>query len=396
MTTVRKATLSADEARQLHHEALVIDSQQPPATYGFLFTDNMRDAVQEMVGHGLTRGEIADRMASMAASEIRASEDARRQYLDLWHRSGVTVASATYGGPGSFVEAFEQSVTRLAEARGIVDSLEGELVLVRNADDIERAHRTGKHGLILDFQDTIPIGTDLGRIDLFHHLGLRVVQLTYNLRNLVGDGCTEIHKSGLTYFGREVVQRLNELKMIVDVSHSSEQVGWDALDVSSSPVIVTHSSSAAVCYHDRAKGDDLAKAVADRGGFFGVVVIPGFLQESTEATLDDFANHVGHLVDVMGIDHVGIGNDKAGQGPSTESLVEYPPEVIDSRPGSFDWSGFRPDEHRMTPEHHIVGYDDFGDWPNLTIKLAERGFNEDELRKLLGLNYLRVFREIVG
>ena len=118
-----------------------------------------------------TRGEIADRMASMAASEIRASEDARRQYLDLWHRSGVTVASATYGGPGSFVEAFEESVTRLAEARGIVDSLEGELVLVRNADDIERAHRTGKHGLILDFQDTIPIGTDLGRIDLFHHLG---------------------------------------------------------------------------------------------------------------------------------------------------------------------------------------------------------------------------------
>ena len=396
MTTVKKATLSPNEARQLHYDALVIDSQQPPATYGFLFTDSMRTAVNELAGLGMTRGEIGDRMASMAAREIQTSEDARQQYLDLWNRSGVTVASATYAGPGAFDEAFEESVKRLAEARGIVDALDGELILVRSADDIERAHGTNKHGLILDFQDTVPIGTDLGRIDMFHHLGVRVVQLTYNLRNLVGDGCTEIHKSGLTYFGREVVQRLNELHMIVDVSHSSEQVGWDALDISSSPVVVTHSSSAVVCYHDRAKGDDLAKAIADRGGFFGVVVIPGFLQESTEATLDDFARHVEHLVNVMGIDHVGIGNDKARQGPSTESMVEYPPDLLDSRPGSFDWSGFRTEEHRMSQEHHIVGYDDFGDWPNLTIKLAERGFTEDELRKLLGLNYLRVFREIVG
>ncbi len=396
MTAIRTPTLSAEEARQLHDEALVIDSQQPPATYGFLFTDTMRTAVDELAAQGLTRGEIGDRMASMAAREIQTSEDARQQYLDLWNRSGVTVASATYAGPGDFVEAFEASVKRLAEARGIVDALDGELMLIRNADDIERAHQTGKHGLILDFQDTTPIGTDLGRIDMFHHLGVRVIQLTYNLRNLVGDGCTEVHKSGLTYFGREVVHRLNELNMIVDVSHCSEQVGWDALDVSSAPVVVTHSSSAAVCYHDRAKGDDLAKAIADRGGFFGVVVIPGFLQESTEATLDDFARHVEHLVDVMGIDHVGVGNDKAGQGPSTESMVEYPPDLPDSRPGSFDWSGFRPEEHRMTPEHHIVGYDNFGDWPNLTIKLAERGFTEEELRKLLGLNYLRVFREIVG
>ena len=224
---------------------------------------------------------------------------------------------------------------------------------MRKAADIERAHREGKHCLIMDFRNTTPIDTDLSRIDLFYNLGVRMIQLTYNLRNLVGDGCTETHKSGLSYFGREVVQALNELGILVDVSHSSEQVGWDALEVSSAPIIISHASSAAVCPHDRGKSDALAKAVVDRGGFFGVVTIPGFIQESYEATLDDFCDHVEHLVDVMGIDHVGIGSDKAAQGAGTESLIEWP----DSMPLS-DWQSFsRPDlaERRYLQLERLLG-----------------------------------------
>jgi len=136
--------------------------------------------------------------------------------------------------------------------------------------------------------------------------------------------------------------------------------------------------------------------VADHGGYFGVVIVPGFIAESPEATLDDFARHIEHLVDVMGIDHVGIGTDKTGPGPGTESIVQYPDSMPRHRPGSFDWAGFRLKEHRLTPEYHLNGYRDFGDWPNLTVELAQRGFNEEELRKVLGLNFLRVFREVVG
>ncbi len=397
MTKKRKPTLSPEEARRLHYEALVIDAKQPPTTYGFLFTDNMRAALQEYHAQGMTQGEAGRLMSEMAAMEIQTSAKAREEYLGLWHRSGVTVASGTYGDTGPFEAAFEDSVKRIAQARAIIDALEGELILVRKADDIERAHRAGKHGLIIDFQDTIPFGTNLHRIELFYNLGLRVVQLTYNLRNLVGDGCTETHKGGLSYFGRAVVQRLNELNMVVDVGHSSEQVGWDAIEVSTAPVVVSHSCSKAVCYHDRAKSDELAKAIADNGGFFGVALIPGFLQESLEATLDDFANHIEHLVNVMGIDHVGVGNDNCGPGPSTNSMVEFPEDMpqVRGRVGDFDWSGFR-EEHRVHGDYHLVGYDNFGDWPNLTVKLAERGFNEEELRKILGLNYLRVFRDVVG
>ena len=149
------------------------------------------------------------------------------------------------------------------------------------------------------------------------------------------------------------------------------------------------------------KSDELAKAIADQGGFLGIVVIPGFLQDTTEATLDDFVDHVAHFVNVMGIDHVGVATDKAGPGPGTDSMIEWPAGMPNDRlsairRGTFNYSGFRPEEHRLTDDYHIVGYNDFRDWPNLTVKLAERGFNEEELRKLLGLNYLRVFREVVG
>lgn len=389
-------SLTPDEALRLHHDALVIDSQQPPATNGFLFTDAMRQALAGYQKQGMSREEAQPLMVDMAAREIRTSVEARRQYLEFWRTSGVTVACGTYSGSMRISEAFEVATKRIAQANGYLEALGGDLVLCRRAADVERVHRDGKFGLILDFQNTTPYSDNLDRIEYFYNLGVRMVQLTYNLRNLVGDGCTEAHQSGLTYFGREVVRRLNELKTLVDVSHCSEQVGWDALATSAAPIVVSHSTSKAVCYHDRGKTDELAKAVADRGGYFGVVVIPGFISESTEPTLEDFARHVEHLVDVCGIDHVGIGTDKAGPGPGTDSMVRYPADMPKRRNKAFDWVGFRDVEHRLTDNYHLNGFENFSDWPNLTVALAKWGFNEDELRKLLGLNFLRVFRDVVG
>ena len=396
MAQIRRPSLTPDEARRLHHEALVIDSQQPPVVSGFLYTDRMKAAVAEYARQGLGRDEVAPQMAALAAEEIRVSPAARKQYLDLWRRSGVTVACGTFSGAHRMSGAFDRASEAIARGYLFVDALGGALQIARRSADIECIHRDGAHGIVIDFQNTTAFGDDLSRVDYFYNLGLRMVQLTYNLRNLVGDGCTEAHQGGLSYFGREMVQRLNEARILVDVSHCSEQVGWDAMKISTAPIVVSHSASKAVCYHDRGKTDELAKAVADHGGYFGVVIVPGFIAESPEATLDDFARHIEHLVDVMGIDHVGIGTDKTGPGPGTESIVQYPDSMPRHRPGSFDWAGFRLKEHRLTPEYHLNGYRDFGDWPNLTVELAQRGFNEEELRKVLGLNFLRVFREVVG
>jgi membrane dipeptidase len=391
-----RPTLTPDEARGLHHEALVVDSQQPPATTGFLFTDRMRAALAEFHGRRMARDEAHPLLVDLAAQELLTSSAAREQYLEFWHASGVTVACGTYSGSHRIGDAYEIANRRLAQAHAIVAALDGELALCRAAADIERAHAARKHGLVLDFQNTTPYADSLDRINHFHNLGVRMVQLTYNLRNLAGDGCTETNQGGLSYYGREVVRRLNDLRTLVDVSHCSEQVGWDALKVSTAPVIVSHSASKAVCHHDRGKTDELARAVADRGGYFGVVVIPGFISEKKEPALDDFAAHVEHLVDVCGIDHVGIGTDKAGPGPGTESMIAYPPDMPKRRPNAFNWDGFRDVEHRLTPDHHLNGFEDFRDWPNLTVCLAQRGFDEAELRKVLGLNFLRVFRDVVG
>lgn len=392
-----RASLTPDEARRLHHEALVIDTQQPPATSGFLFTDRMRLALAEWKAQGYSRTEVGQMLQALATREMQTSPEAREQYRDLWRRAGVTVACGTYSGGHRLSESFEASVRAIAQAYAFVGALEGELIPVLRAADIERAHAEGKCGLVLDFQNTTPYGDDPSRVALFYNLGIRMVQLTYNLQNLVGDGCTEACQGGLTFFGREVVRALNDLNILVDVSHCSEQVGWDALKVSTAPIVVSHSASKAVAYHDRGKSDELAKAVADRGGYFGVVVVPGFISERPDATLDDFCRHVEHLARTIGIDHVGIGTDKAGPPSSrTGSLIEFPADMPAQHGATFDWAGFRLEEHRLTPNYRVEGFATFADWPNITVALARWGFNEDELRKLLGLNFLRVFRDVVG
>lgn len=395
MSQRRPPSLTEQEALELHKQALVIDTQQPPLTSGLVFTPGMRESLDNLVKFGRTRTEAAAVLENVLAREVQVSEEAGQIYLDMWKRSGVTVACGTYSGWG-LSTAFEETVRKIANAQAIINALNHSMLLVRSAGDIEKAHAEDKYGVVIDFQNTHPLADDLSRVDLFHGLGLRMVQLNYNLQDLVGDGCTETYQGGLTYFGRELVAMLNDRKILVDVSHSSEQVGWDTMEMSSAPVIVSHSSSKAVAYHDRGKSDEFAKAIADQGGYFGVVAIPGFIRDRPGATLEDVVRHIDHLVNVCGIDHVGIGTDKAGPGPTTSSMIEYPDSMPKEMPGQFNRFGFRAEEHRLTAEYDIDGFQSFGDWPNITVALAAAGYTEDELRKLLGLNYLRVFAEVIG
>ena len=395
MSNRRPPSLTAQEALELHKQALVIDTQQPPLTCGLVFTPGMRESLDELAKFGRTQIEAAAVLENVLAREIQVSEEAGQIYLDMWKRSGVTAACGTYSGWG-LATAFEETVRKIANAQAIINALSSSMLLVRSASDIEEAHAEGKYGVVIDFQNTHPLADDLSRVDLFYGLGLRMVQLNYNLRDLVGDGCTETYQSGLTYFGRELVAMLNERRILVDVSHSSEQVGWDSMEISSAPVIVSHSSAKAVAYHDRGKSDEFARAIAEQGGYFGVVAIPGFIRDTPGGSLEDVVRHIDHLVNICGIDHVGIGTDKAGPGPTTSSMIEYPADMPKQVPGEFNRFGFRAEEHRLTTDYDMADFQSFGDWPNITVALAAAGYTEDELRKLLGLNYLRVFAEVVG
>ena len=198
MVVHRAPALSRGEALELHRQALVIDSQQPPVTAGLLVSEEMSRALDKLVARGRTRSEAAPALEAMAARQIHSSPTARAAYLDVWDRSGVTVACRTFASTGRISEAFECGFRRIAHGRAIIDALPDRMALIRTAADIERAHADGKHGVIVDFQDTIAFVDDSSQIQVFHDLGLRMVQLTYNRQNLVGDGCTENPQGVLT------------------------------------------------------------------------------------------------------------------------------------------------------------------------------------------------------
>ena len=158
----RSPAMTPSEALQFHEEVLVVDSQQPGATSGLLFNHVMREALGEFVAEGKTRGEIRKLMQALAAREVQTSPEARSEYMGLWEASGVDVASGTYAGPEPPETAFETSLTAMSQARAMIDALDDQVRLVLTADDIESVYRDGVRGVIFDFQDTTPFGSDLG------------------------------------------------------------------------------------------------------------------------------------------------------------------------------------------------------------------------------------------
>ena len=390
-----RASLTPNEARQLHQEALVIDSKfaatlsVPSKRVRAFFDEHVATFGQP---GSLDRRTVEARTKDLAAQELWESQEAREAYLQQWKDIGVDAGIVSVGvvHPGGDA-AFTACVSRIArEVYTPVLTSNGRIRIALSAADIEEAHRSGCHALIVGCENSTPVSPDLDRLDVLYNLGMRYLQLTYNLRNLAGDGCTERGGGGLSVFGAELVRRLNEKRMIVDLSHANARTALDAVRVSTSPVSISHGSAKGVFAHDRATEDEVLKAVADRGGYIGVYVVPGFLQANSEATLDQWAEHVEYIARLVGIDHVGIGTDLG-------EVYTIPPEKASYEshyPPGFPWHGFSREHRSFVTKMH--GYRNILDWPNLTMHLAKRGFNEEEIRKLIGLNFLRFFRDTVG
>jgi membrane dipeptidase len=233
----------------------------------------------------------------------------------------------------------------------------GGMVLATTVSAIQRAAREGKIASVLSIENGDPLAGDLAALDGFYAAGVRMMSLTWNASNALGDGASGDLHGGLTEFGRRVLRRMNTLGIVVDVSHLSEASFWDALKVTRGPVIASHSNASSVHPHARNLTDDQLRAIARRGGVVGVTFVPRFLGG---ATLAHVLKHIDHMVRVMGADHVAIGSD-------------------------FD--GFR-----RPPD----GLEDASHLPNLTAGLVWRGYSEDAIRKIMGGNAMRVFRTIWG
>ncbi|HVE78376.1 MAG TPA: membrane dipeptidase [Gemmatimonadaceae bacterium] len=304
--------------------------------------------------------------------------------------SGIAAVNVTVsGGGGTGAAAFESTVRALAFLEREATAHPDALVRVRGVADIRRAKAERRLGLIPGFQDATMLEGDASRVGLFHGLGVRILQLTYNVRNLVGDGCLEPADAGLSAFGREIVARMNELGMLVDLSHCGRRTTLDAIAASKRPVAFTHSGCAALVDVPRNKTDEQLKRLADRGGVIGIYTMP-FLRAAGQPTAADFVRHVEHALRACGEDHVGIGSD------NSITPLELTPEfrathasfVKQRRRQGISAPGEAEEVFNYVPELNTPRR-----MEQIADLLAARGHPAARIEKLLGANWMRVFGE---
>ena len=311
-----------------------------------------------------------------------------RKYVD-WCREGkITAVAPTISGMSNgaafgfgLVGGWHRFVAERDDA-----------ALVRRASDIVDAKRDGRIGLILHCQGTSIIEDNLDLVDAYAAAGLRVVQLCYNRKNLVGDGIGERTDSGLSDFGVRLIKRLNRLRLAVDCAHTGVATSFDAVEQSEAPVIISHANARAVHDNGRNVPDDLIRAIAQTGGVVGTVGFPAFLEDSGQPSLDRFIDDIAYKADLVGIDHVGLGIDYyLGQHP-----VEDDERAQARYEGLVAAGHWRPGEYPPPPYIYPQGIETPRTLPNIGPALAARGFSADEMKKILGGNWLRVLGEIWG
>ncbi|WP_372016553.1 dipeptidase [Pseudoxanthomonas sp. 10H] len=306
--------------------------------------------------------------------------------------SGLTAVNVTLGYVAGPEDPFEASVRDVAATDALVRAHATDVLKVLSAADIRRAHADGRIGLIYGFQNGAMLGDDASRVDIFSDLGVRVFQLTYNPANQLGDGAMAPGNRGLSPFGREVVARLNQRRVMVDLSHSGERTCLEATRLSTAPVSINHTGCRAVTDLPRNKTDAELRAVAERGGFVGIYFMP-FLDISGHARAEHVVAHLEHAVKVCGEEHVGIGTD--GTVTQVDDLAAYREalarEVAARQAAGISAAGERADTYPFVPD--LRGPEQFR---ALAARLQARGWPESRIDRVLGLNFLRYAESVWG
>lgn len=306
--------------------------------------------------------------------------------------SGVAAVNCTLGYVAGDGDPYEVTIASIAQYDRMIREQSGDVLKVLAAADILRAKREGKVGIIYGFQNAVQVGDRLERVDVFADLGVRIVQLTYNPANHIGDGATAPQNRGLTPFGREVVERLNANRVMVDLSHSGQQTCLDAIAVSKQPISINHTGCRALLDLPRNKTDEELRLVAQKGGFVGIYFMP-FLNPEGKVRAADIVRHIEHAVNVCGEDHVGLGTD----GPITQIddleayKVELAKEVADRKARGIGAPGEGPETFTFAVD--MRGPTQFHD---LAGRLKTRGHSTARIEKILGGNFVRYARDVWG
>jgi membrane dipeptidase len=343
-------------AKELHEDLIVID----------MLTESSlpEDLFEDMTAGGLTCGSLTIGTAGLKYF----SDGTIPHHADWW--------------------SWKTTVEDLSLLQGLLADPTNDAVPIRSTEDIRRAKSDRKVGILINVQNSICVGTDIDNVDFFFNLGLRVIQLTYNLQNFMASGCLEDPGKTLSNFGIQAIGRMNELGILVDTGHTGEGSILHALEVSEKPISCSHAGLAALSPDEnpRVVTDKALRAIAEKGGVFGLTAIPGMLTGGLRCTLHDWVDHLEHAINVMGVDGVGIGSDFIA-GPTMEQIATAP-----------DWKGKQvPTSLEVWPvcDGH-QGFENHSKYGNVTRALVARGYSDEDVRKLMGGNWLRLLEDTIG
>ena len=374
---------------ELHANSLVVES------YGFAPRAAVDgEVLKQAIEEGASRLELQDLREEMGMTRWALDPDERREFLEAWDASGVTCILQNAGEEGQSPMRLMKRLARFTFSSDLMRDVAPKAV---TPDDIVAAKEAGRHcfyfttnGVPLP-EDWNTIQEELRYIRIFFQLGVRMMHLTYNRRNMIGDGCTEATDGGLSDFGRAVVGEMNRIGVIADVAHSGWKTSLDAARASERPMVASHSGCAELSGHPRCKPDEVIRAIADTGGLIGICCIHGFLGLSQD--LNAFLDHIDYVVKNFGADHVAIGTDVAYSSRACGREEAKQPKMEAAR---RRWAGFWPPGTLAPPPDDPAKANSMAwtNWPLFTVGLVQRGHSDEDIQKILGGNVVRVARDV--
>lgn len=304
----------------------------------------------------------------------------------------IDVVSQTVGEVGNGPDRFRSAVEGIAFMDRFVAEMPGLFAKVTSVADIRSAKAAGKVAIVYNFQDTTPLEGDVGRVATFKALGLRVLQLTYNKRNLAGDGCLERSNAGLSDFGRQAIAEIERNKLLLDLSHSGQRTTAEGIAEAKRPPAITHTGCRDLVDLPRNQYDGELRALADKGGVVGIYLMP-FLRSKGQPGREDLVRHIEHAVKVCGEDHVGIGTDNPLTGYVIDDQArKQQREFFEDR----SKRGIAAPGEAADVFNLVEGYNEAPRYRRLADDLSARGWKAARIEKLLGGNFVRLFGEVWG
>lgn len=291
---------------------------------------------------------------------------------------GLSAVHATI----AYHETARETLSRIGEWNRRFEAYPELIRPVRQASDIRLAHQEGRVGIFFGFQNCSPIEDDIELVEVFRQLGVFIMQLTYNNQSLLASGCYEREDNGISRFGRQVIEEMNRVGMLIDMSHSAERSTLEAIELSSRPVIISHANPSSFHPARRNKSDAVLRAIAESGGLLGFSTYPFHLHGGSACRLEDFCDMVARTADLMGVGRIGIGTDLCQQQPL--QVLEWMRNGRWSKAKDYG-EGSADNADWPAP---LQWFRDSRDFPVIARGLRERGFAEDEVRKIMGLNWL--------